>query len=491
MFDDGIPDHAGVAELAEGLATGRWTSAGLVAAYRARIERLDTRFGSVRGVLEDCEEQAAASDACRAASGPRSPLEGVPVVVKDNIDVAGVPTTAGALALERSVPGRDAPLVRRLREAGAVVLAKTNLSELANFLTEHMPSGYSSLGGQVLNPYDTALTPSGSSSGSASALSLGLAPVAVGTETDGSITSPCEHQSLVGVKPTLGLVSRTGILPIAPSQDTAGPMATSVADATVLLGVIAGSDPDDPSTEGADEIAGQLRGLRTSWPPLAEARVAVVVTVPEGARREEGRSRDDRRGCHDALLAALRSAGATTVEVAVEYQPQDDEMAVLTFEFAPAVDAYLAALGPAAPVRTMAELARWNAAHSDQALKFGQAHVERALAIDHETARSAHEARRDGVRAAALRALEAAIGDLEAILFPGTGGTSLAARAGWPSLVLPAGYGAGSHRPIGATLVSRPWTEPRLLAIAAGLELAHPVRRPPWAINPAAFRGLS
>jgi amidase len=491
MFDDGIPDHAGLAELAEGLAAGRWTSAGLVAAYRARIERLDPGFGSVRAVADDCEEQARASDARRAASGARSPLEGVPVVVKDNIDVAGVPTTGGALALEHSVPGRDAPLVRRLREAGAVILAKTNLSELANFLTEDMPSGYSSLGGQVLNPYDTALTPSGSSSGSASALSLGLAPVAVGTETDGSITSPCEHQSLVGVKPTLGLVSRTGILPIAPSQDTAGPMAASVADAATLLGVIAGSDADDPSTAGADEVAARLRSLRTDWPSLTGARLAVVVAVPEGARREVGRSREDRRGCHDALLAALRSAGAATVEVGVEPQPQDDEMAVLTFEFAPAVDAYLAALGPAAPVKTMAELARWNAAHADRALKFGQVHVEQALAIDHETARAAHETRRDGVRAAALSALEAAIGDREAILFPGSGGTSLAARAGWPSLVLPAGYGAASRRPVGATLVSRPWTEPRLLAIAGGLERAHPVRRPPWAINPAAFRGLA
>ncbi len=265
-----------VAELGRGLAEGRWTSRDLVDAHIDQAGRLDRAFGSLRCLAADAREQAETSDRIRRRRGARSPLEGVPVLIKDNIDVAGLPTTAGALALERSVPATDAYLVTRLREAGAVILGKTNLSEMANFLTDGMPSGYSSLGGQVLNPYDTALTPSGSSSGSATAVALGLAPVSVGTETDGSITSPAEHQSLVGFKPTLGLVSRRGILPIAPSQDTAGPLARTVADAIALVAVIAGADAADPATSGAPPAAAALRAVSLNPAALRGVRLGVV-----------------------------------------------------------------------------------------------------------------------------------------------------------------------------------------------------------------------
>jgi amidase len=480
-------DSVTVADLAGALAAGAVTSRSVVEAHLRRIEQFDPAFGSIRAVAADALDQADASDAIRASHGPRSPLEGIPVLIKDNIDVAGLPTTAGAVALEHSMPARDAPLVARLRAAGAVILGKTNLSELANFLTDAMPSGYSSLGGQVLNPYDTSLTPSGSSSGSGAAVALGLAPLAVGTETDGSITSPAEHQSLVGFKPTLGLVSRTGILPISASQDTAGPMTRTVADAAALLAVIAGPDPADAATASA-----VLSPTSLDARALEGVRIGVVRGEPDGSGEATGElDADDegRQACHAAALDALRIAGADLVDVTLPVLGRDDEMTVLHYEFGVGVDHYLATLDPEATVRTLAELGKWNREHAGRALKFGQTHVERAVAIDHEADRDAYLSARARDLQAATAALSTALGaDLEALAFPGADGCSLAARAGWPSVVIPAGYTAARRRPVGLMLVSRPWTDARLLSLAYALEQAHPVRRTPEEINPAAFR---
>jgi amidase len=470
----------------EGLAAGRWTSQSLVERSLARIEALNPAFCAIRRVLSDCLAQAAASDEARRAASVRGPLEGIPIVVKDNIDVAGVPTTAGALALEHSVPEHDAPLVARLRRAGAVIVAKANLSEMANFLTEGMPSGYSSLGGQVLNPYDTSITPGGSSSGSATAVALGLVPLAIGTETDGSITNPSEHQSLTGVKPTLGLVSRTGVLPIAPSQDTAGPMARSAADAALLLAAIAGTDTGDSATAGADDVVGQL--LETlDESALAGARLGVVREFPEG--HEPGR-----QACYGAALEALASTGAELVDVQLpnsinKWSDQSDELTVLRHEFAPAVDHYLAALGGDPPIRSLAELQAWNAEHADEALKFRQVQLDASVAIDHASNDAEYREARQRDVLMVLAILEEALSDqLEAIVCPGFDFCGLAARSGWPSVVVPAGYTASNRRPVGLMLISRPWTDARLLALAHGVERVHPVRRPPWVINPAEFR---
>jgi amidase len=508
-----------IGELELGLAAGRWTSRDLVDAHIEQAGRLDGPFGSLRCLVPDAREQAEASDRIRRQDGARSPLEGIPVLIKDNVDVAGLPTTAGALALEHSVPAGDAHLVTRLREAGAVILGKTNLSELANFLTDGMPSGYSSLGGQVFNPYDTALTPSGSSSGSAAAVALGLAPVSVGSETDGSITSPAEHQSLVGFKPTLGLVSRHGMLPIAPSQDTAGPLARTVTDAAALLAVIAGTDRSDPATSGAGPAAAAVRALALDPSALRGVRLGVVRIdgPPGGAGKPEGGAAaggdpspapdrgqapgiggdpapapdPGRQACHLAALEALRAAGAITVDVSITALDEDDELAVLHYEFAPAVDRYLAALGPAAPVRTLADLRGWNLAHSDRALKFGQSHVDNALAVDHAAGRPAYEQARERDRLAAETGLLVALdAGVEALVFPGADGATWAARAGWPSVVIPAGYSSANRRPVGIMLVSPPWTDARLLNLAFALGRAHPVRRAPWDVNPAAFRSL-
>ncbi len=476
-----------MADWSAGLAAGRWTSRTLVERSLARIEALNPAFGAIRCVVPDCRDRAAASDEARRSGTVGGPLEGIPVVVKDNIDLAGVPTTGGALALEHSVPERDAPLVVRLREAGAVIVAKANLSELANFLTDAMPSGYSSLGGQVLNPYDTSVTPGGSSSGSATAVALGLVPLAVGTETDGSITHPSECQSLTGMKPTLGLVSRTGILPIAPSQDTAGPMARTAADAALLLRAIAGSDPSDPATADAGGPTAELAGgLDES--ALGSARLGVLREFPEG---HEGA----RQSCYAQALEALAATGVELVDVSVpkrvtEWGATSDELTVLRHEFAPAVDRYLAALGGSPPIRTLAELRAWNAAHADDTLKFGQVHVDAALAIDHSANHAEYREARRARRAHRRR--------------DHGGGVGRSARGHRPPrfrlqrVGRPLGLAqhrgarpatrAPNRRPVGLMLISRPWTEARLLSLAHGFERAHPVRRPPWAVNPAEFR---
>lgn len=462
---------AGVADLSHGLADGTTTSRALVQACLDRIAMLDPRFGSVRCLADDALQQADDSDDVRRRGGPRSPLDGLPVLVKDNIDVAGLPTTAGTLALEHSYPAQDAPLVTRLRTAGAVVIGKTNLIELANFMTQDMPSGYSSLGGQVLNPYDTALTPSGSSSGSAAAVSLALCVVAVGTETDGSITSPAAHQSVVGLKPTLGMVSRTGVLPIAASQDTPGPLARTVADAAALLAVLAGPDPGDPATAEA-----RLGEIDLDVGALQDVRLGVVGGSAPSVR-------------HAEALLALQRAGAVLVDVEVPEPQHTAELFVLTYEFGRDVDRYLATLPAGAPIRTLAALRDWNLAHPDQALKFGQTHVDAAVAIDHEATRAAYEGVRSGDLALATAVLEGALGEsLEGLVFPGADGCSWAARAGWPSIVIPAGYGPQDRRPVGLMLVCRPWTDARLLSLAYAYEQATLLRRSPEQVNPAAFR---
>jgi len=485
-------DRVTVAELRAGLEAGTVTSRAIVQAHLDRIAQLDPVFHAVRCVSPTALDEADASDRHRREHGPRSPIEGIPVLVKDNVDVAGLPTTGGALVLEHARPAVDAPLVAQLREAGAIILGKTNLSELANFLTENMPSGYSSLGGQVLNPYDTSITPSGSSSGSGTAAALGLAPLTVGTETDGSITSPSQSQSLVGLKPTLGLVSRTGVLPIAESQDTPGPMTRTVADAAALLAVIAGPDPADPATAEAHETAQRLRQLTFDAGALAGVRVAVVRTPPSEDEAEADQKPDEHRvACHDQALTSLGAAGAVLVDVTVPKLERDDELHVLHFEFAEGMDRYLTALGDGAPVASMAQMQAWNLAHADEALKFGQVHIDKALAIDHEAGRADYREARERDLKATTDLLTDALGDAEILVFPGIDGATFAARAGWPSIVLPAGYTANSRRPVGILFVGRRWSDDRLLQLAYAFEQAHPVRRPPAAINPAVFRGLA
>jgi amidase len=457
-----------VAEMRAMLHEGIMSSRELVEMHLAQIARFDPAFHAIRCLSPSAMDDAVVSDEIRASSGPRGPLEGIPVLVKDNIDVLGLPTTAGAMALANNMPAADAPVVAQLRAAGAIILGKTNLSELANFLTEGMPSGYSSLGGQVLNPYDTSLTPSGSSSGSATAAVLGFAPLTVGTETDGSITSPSDHQSLVGMKPTHGLVSQAGIVPIAASQDTAGPMTRTVADAAVLLEVLA------PSL-GHISLATSLSGVG----------FAIVRTDDADEKASPAQL-----ACFDEAVLTLSRTGAVLTDVTVAPGGHEDEMTVLHYEFAPGFADYLSAAGSGAPFKTLAELQAWNVAHAGEALKFRQVHVDAAVAVDHIDSLVSYQEARARDLAYATTTLTDALGDRECLVFIGASGCSLAARSGWPSIVIPAGYTSDNRRPVGVMLISRPGTDARLLALAHAFEQALPARRTPLEVNPAAFRGL-
>ncbi|HEY6474094.1 MAG TPA: amidase family protein [Acidimicrobiales bacterium] len=470
------------AGLSRAMADGSTSSRQVTLTHLARIERLDPLFGAIRSLVPDAVDQAEASDEHRGRHGPRSALEGIPVVVKDNIDVAGQPTTAGAVALASSVATADAPLIRHLREAGAVILAKANLSELANFLTDGMPSGYSSLGGQVLNPYDLAATPSGSSSGTAAAVALEMAPVGIGTETDGSIISPSVRQSLVGIKPTHGLISQDGIVPIAPSQDTAGPMARTVEDAAALLVAMAG-----PGAVGEASTEGNLGldALRT-WRPEADVlRGAQLVLIRPAPVLGEGA--ESKRPVGETVISALTTAGAGLTDASVPEIARDDEMYVLHYEFAPAFEAYLRGMGDAAPIGSLAELQAWNNDHAELALKYGQTHVDRAVAIDHDAARREYTDARRRDRDTVTEALKATLGDADALIFRAEEGATWAARSGWPSICVPIGYSRRSRRPLGLTLVARAWSEARLLSLASAIEVACGFRAPPSEVNPAVF----
>jgi amidase len=458
-------ETASVAAVSAAMESGATTSAELVTAYLERIERLDPLVNAIRCLAPDAEGRAAALDAERRDGRVRGPLHGVPVLLKDNIDVAGLPTTAGSLALQHSIPDRDADLVVRLREAGAVVIGKTNLTEMANCMAEDMPSGYSSLGGQVLNPYDVRFDPSGSSSGSGAAAALGLATVTVGTETDGSILSPASHQSLVGLKPTLDRVPGGGILPIATSQDCAGPMTRTVADAAALLGVLAGG----PYAEWSGPAS--LAGVRLALP-----------AEPDDLHEQE-------REIFRAALDVLRERGAVLVEV--PGLPETDEMPVLLHEFARDLDAYFARLPEGAPIRTMKELVAWNQAHADEALKYGQVLLERAAAVDHGREEAAYRAQRArDLAVAGEHGIDAtlAAADAVALVYPGPNGCGQAARAGYPSLVVPAGYRREGRRPFGLGFVGPAGSEGLLLSLGAAYEETAQARRPPSVVNPSLFR---
>ncbi|HEY9885166.1 MAG TPA: amidase family protein [Thermosynechococcaceae cyanobacterium] len=475
----------------------------LVQLYLNRIQAYDVydksgpqnKINSILTINPNALAAAEALDLERRQTGPRSLLHGVPILLKDNIDTFDLPTTAGSVALAGSIPPDDAFIAQQLRDAGAVILGKANLTEYANFLTTGMPAGYSSLGGYVFNPYNPIplpngdgrpiLSPGGSSAGSAAAIAANFAAVSIGTETSGSILSPANQNSLVGVKPTLGLASRDGIIPIAASQDTAGPLARTVTDAAILLGAITGVDPKDAATASS---AGKTF---TDYTPFlnANALSGARIGVPREFFWTTGVSTEQAAIAENAL-SVIRSLGAEVVEADITTVPLPGS-SVLSYEFKRDLNLYLSSLGEDAQVKNLADVIAFNNANSEVALKYGQ-----VLALSSQ-ARDLAPFSADTQRYLADRAQDLLLAkeqgidayldtyDLDAIFFPGTRGANITARAGYPSVIVPAGYQRDSA-PFGITFSGNAYSEPTLLGFAYAFEQATLYRLPPGSVPPLA-----
>ncbi len=482
-------DGTTVAALQRAMMSGTLTARGLTAFYLGRIERLNPMLHAVISVNGDALHEAEASDKARTGGAAVRPLEGIPVLLKDNIGVRGLPATAGSPALAGTVQD-DASLVARLREAGAVVLGKANLSEWANFRSSHPTSGWSTLGGQTANPHALDRNPSGSSSGSAVAVAASLAPVAVGTETDGSIVCPASACGIVGLKPTLGLVSRGGIVPISAAQDTAGPMTRSVADAAALLSALAGADPGDPVTAAA---AGQPRDYTTflSRDALPGARLGVWRDGLQAAGAAT-------TAVLEAALARLADQGAhlvDPVELPGADQIPEPEFAALVHEFKHDLNDYLAAVQGDHPA-SLADLITFNRRHGASVLAhFGQELFEQADATSGDLSDTGYLESRQEAAQRAREALDSPLAAhrLDAIVTLTANPAWLtdyhlgdhdvfhtsapAAVAGYPAISVPAGSVFGL--PVGVTFIGPAWSEPRLIALAYAFEQAAAARLTP------------
>lgn len=497
------PAFASVADLQAAMTRGEATAVSLAERYLDRVEQIDRAGPALNAVIEvnpDALALAAALDTERAAGRLRGPLHGVPVMLKDNIDTGDrMTTTAGSLALEGSIAPRDSFVAARLRDAGAVILAKTNLSEWANFRSNHSSSGWSGRGGQTRNPYALDRNPSGSSSGSAVAVSADLCPVAVGTETDGSIISPASANGLVGIKPTVGLVSRSGIVPIAHSQDTAGPMARTVTDAAALLGALVGTDPGDPATATSEGLA------------FADYSRFLDPDGLRGARLGVARNYFGRHPKVDAIMEraieTMRRLGAEIVDdasIPTASDIGDHELQVLLYEFKTDLEAYLATRAAGVEVRSLADLIAFNERERARELPyFGQDVLIEAQTkgpLSDEAYRTAlvtsrRLARDEGIDAVMRQHA------LDAIVAPGggpawptdlvngdhftVGSSTPAAVAGYPSVTVPAGDIFGL--PVGVSFFAGAYAEPTLIRLAYAFEQATGARRAPQFLETAAL----
>ncbi len=490
-------DEITIADLQDGMKSGKFTARSLVDKYTARIEEIDKHGPAINSVLELNPDAVAIADSLdreREAKGPRGPLHGIPLLIKDNIDTADkMMTTAGSLALVGSKPPKDSWVAQRLRAAGAVILGKTNLSEWANIRSSHSTSGWSGRGGLTRNPYALNRNPCGSSSGSGAGVSANLCAAAIGTETDGSIVCPSSSNGLAGIKPTVGLVSRSGIIPISHTQDGAGPMCRTVRDAATLLGVLTGVDPEDAATA---ESSGKSRTDYTEFcdpKGLRGARIGV-------ARKYFGFS-DAVDALMEQSLDAMKKQGATLVDPAdIETLGKFDESELLVFmyELKADLNAYLTRLGPSAPVHTLKDIIDFNDRNRQKEMPyFGQdlflkaeakgpltekAYLD-ALEKNHQLART------EGIGIDALMDKH----HLDAIVAP-TGGpawitdlingdhvaggsSNAAAVAGYPNINVTAGFISGL--PVGISFFGRAWSEPTLIRLAYAFEQTTRARQAP------------
>jgi amidase len=485
-----------IAQLQDGMKGARLTARSVTQAYLDRIAALDRQGPTLRAVLETNPDALATADALdgeRRRDKVRGPLHGIPVIIKDNVDTHDkMQTTAGSLALEGNLAARDASIVEKLRAAGVVILAKANLSEWANFRSSRSSSGWSGRGRQCRNPYVLDRTPSGSSSGSAVSVSANLCAVAVGTETDGSIISPANTCGIVGVKPTVGLVSRAGIIPIAHSQDTAGPMARTVADAAALLTALAGVDPRDAATADAQGHvakdytafldASGLRGTRigvqarTGNNPIVDAVLEQAITVLKA------------QGAEVVDPAPIETAGQLGM----------NERDVLQYEFKADLNAYLATMPATVKPRSLADLIAFNAANEEREMPyFGQETFIASQARGPLTDQAYLDARAKCIELTRTKGIDATMDKykLDAMLGPsggiaslvdlagggggggGPGSSQFPAVSGYPHITVPAGFHFGL--PLGVSFYGRAWSEPVLLRVAYAFEQATKARRAP------------
>jgi len=486
-------DELSVRDLQRDMSSGKFTARSLTEKYLARIDAIDKRtINSVIEVNPDALAIAEQLDRERKAKGPRGPLHGIPVLIKDNIGTHDrMMTTAGSLALLGSIPPRDAFVAQKLRQAGAVILGKTNLSEWANFRSTHSTSGWSGRGRQTNNPYALNRNPCGSSSGSGAAVSANLCALAIGTETDGSIVCPANANGVAGIKPTVGLVSRAGIIPISHTQDTAGPMARTLADAAALLGALAGADPNDPATAASSSKAHSDYTRFLDRKGLRGARVGVV-------RKAFGFDPAVDRIMEEAL-AEMKRQGATLVDPADiptwgKWHKQENE--IMLYEFKADLNSYLAGLGPQAPVHTLEDVIKFNNAHAREEMPyFGQDLFAQAQAKGPLTSKDYLDALEEALRLTRKEGIDAIMDQhkLDALVAPtggpawltdlvdgdsfGGGSSSAAAVAGYPDITVPAGFIFGL--PVGISFFGRAWSEPTLIRIAYAFEQATRVRKPP------------
>ena len=509
--------EATIPEMQRAMEEGRVTSRELVEAHLLRIALYEDRVNAAIAVNTKALAEADRLDAERAEGRVRGPLHGIPVALKDNIHTTDVPTTGGALAFEGYVPPYEATLTTNLREAGAVILAKTVMTELANFMASGMPGNYSAVGGFGLNPYDPRRDPradrndgrpvmgtGGSSSGIGTAGSFWAANV--GTETSGSILSPSNANMLAGIKPTVGRVSRWGVIPITADQDTAGPMARTVTDAAILFGALEGAEPDpnDPATQRCEpppdrDYTAFLRreGLQGARIGIPRALYYDPVTPP-GADEPQSRLSEAGRAAMAEAIAVLEQEGATIVDPAdipsvVDPDPAGNLLAntgssVLAYGMKRDFNAWLASLGDTAPVGTLTALREWNLAHEQAgALKYGQARIDGADEIDLEAARADYQAdRARDLRLNGEHGIDEVMTalELDALLFPGSSGAGISARPGYPTVIVPFAFVAAEPdppmpegfeprpRPFGVSFAGMACSEPRLIELAYAFEQA-------------------
>ncbi len=497
-------DEITIAQMQEGMKSGRFTARSLTEKYLGRIQAIDKHGPALNTIIELNPDALAIADALdreRKAKGPRGPMHGIPVLIKDNIDTADkMMTTAGSLALKGSIAPKDAFVAQRLREVGAVILGKTNLSEWANIRSGHSSSGWSGRGGQTKNPYALDRNPCGSSSGSGAAVSANLCAVAIGTETDGSIVCPSSANGIIGIKPTLGLVSRSGIIPIAHSQDTAGPMARSVADAATLLGALIGVDPSDSAT--AESQGKGASGYTQFLDPkgLKGAKIGVV--------RKLFGFHDGVDQLMNASIEAMKREGAEIidpVEIPSLGKIDESELEVLLYELKADLNKYLEQLGPNAPVHSLKEIIEFN--QRNQAIEmpfFGQDLFLKAEAKGPLTEKNYLDALEKNHRLSREEGIDAVMDkhQLDALIAPtggpawltdlvdgdhSSGGSSqFPAVAGYPNINVPAGFIFGL--PVGISFFGRAYSEPKLIKLAYAFEQATKFRKAPRFLNTANLR---